>query len=386
MKCADPVASTSMGPKWTNLSYANVATTSPAAHRIASEWADSLARGGAAEFDAEAEKNGMLPLRRATASLLSCEVADVCCGSSATELLGSLAWAVMPAAGQNVVSTRASFPSTVYPWSRVSEDTGAEIRLAPHDDNHYTDPEGIMSLIDENTAVVTVSHVEYANGQRYDLERLAEAAHSVGAMFVVDATQSMGMVPIDAPSSGADVIVASGYKWLRGSYGAAVGFISPRVRGGLNPGLIGFRSHKDIWDMKSDRLTLPDDASRFEFTTLHFGVSQGLAASIDELVSMGTQQVWEHDLTLADAVIEGASSRGMRVASPTNENERSAIVSIFPPEGAECSEVVRRLQEDFGILVTNRSGMIRVSPHIDNSLEQVQLLFDALDEILGQSE
>jgi selenocysteine lyase/cysteine desulfurase len=111
-----------------------------------------------------------------------------------------------------------------------------------------------------------------------------------------------------------------------------------------------------------------------------------LAASIDELVSMGTQQVWEHDLSLADAVIEGASSRGMRVASPTNENERSAIVSIFPPEGAECSEVVRRLQEDFGILVTNRSGMIRVSPHIDNSLEQVQLLFDALDEILGQSE
>tara|TARA_Y100000590_G_scaffold288776_1_gene325141 strand:+ start:185 stop:1315 length:1131 start_codon:yes stop_codon:yes gene_type:complete len=371
-----------MRRKWTNLSYANVATTSPAAHRIATEWADSLARGGAAEFDAEAEKNGMMPLRAAAASLLSCDLEDICCGSSATGILSSVAWAVMPQEGQNVVSTRASFPSTVYPWNRVSQSTGAEIRLAPYDDNYYTDPEGILSLIDENTAIVTLSHVEYANGQRYDLDKMAEAAHSVGAMLVVDATQSMGMAPIDAYACGADVIVASGYKWLRGSYGAAVAFISPRVRKNLNPGLIGFRSHEDIWDMKSDRLTLPEDASRFEFTTLHFGVSQGLAASIEELVSIGIQEVWEHDLRLADAIIEGALSRGLRVASPTNDDERSAIVSIFPPQGADCSAIVTRLQDEYGILVTNRSGMIRVSPHIDNSSDQIEALFDALDEIL----
>ena len=386
MKCADPAAGCGMSVKWTNLSYANVATTSPAAHRIATEWADSLARGGAAEFDAEAEKNGMLPLRSAAASLLSCEIEDVCCGSSATGLLCSIAWAVMPKDRQNVVSTRASFPSTVYPWSRVSEETGAEIRLAQYDENYYTDPDEIISLIDENTAVVTVSHVEYANGQRYDLAVLADAAHAVGAMLVVDATQSMGMVPIDANASGADVIVASGYKWLRGSYGAAVGFISQRVRAKLNPGLIGFRSHKDIWNMKSDRLTLPDDASRFEFTTLHFGVSQGLAASIQELVSIGAEEVWEHDMRLADAIIDAALSRGLRISSPTNERERSAIVSIFPPPGSDCSEIVRRLQDEYGILVTNRSGMVRVSPHIDNSIEQIEFLFEALDEILGRTE
>jgi len=382
LKCVGPVARGGMSRKWTNLSYANVATTSPAAHRIATEWADSLARGGAAEFDAEAEKNGMMPLRAAAASLLSCDLEDICCGSSATGILSSVAWAVMPQEGQNVVSTRASFPSTVYPWNRVSQSTGAEIRLAPYDDNYYTDPEGILSLIDENTAIVTLSHVEYANGQRYDLDKMAEAAHSVGAMLVVDATQSMGMAPIDAYACGADVIVASGYKWLRGSYGAAVAFISPRVRKNLNPGLIGFRSHEDIWDMKSDRLTLPEDASRFEFTTLHFGVSQGLAASIEELVSIGIQEVWEHDLRLADAIIEGALSRGLRVASPTNDDERSAIVSIFPPQGADCSAIVTRLQDEYGILVTNRSGMIRVSPHIDNSSDQIEALFDALDEIL----
>ena len=190
--------------RWTNLSFANVATTSPAAHSIASDWADSLARGGSAEFGGEAEESAMMPLREATSRLLSCEPADVCVGSSATELLCSIAWAVMPAEGSNIISTRASFPSTVYPWSRVAESSGAEIRLAEHDEDLYTDPEGILSLIDERTSVVTLSHVEYSNGQRYDIRRFADAAHSVGALLIVDATQSMGMLPIDAPASGAD--------------------------------------------------------------------------------------------------------------------------------------------------------------------------------------
>ena len=61
-----------MGHEWTNLSYANVATTSAVAHKASRNWEDSLARGGAAEFDADAEKLGMMPLREAAAKLLSC--------------------------------------------------------------------------------------------------------------------------------------------------------------------------------------------------------------------------------------------------------------------------------------------------------------------------
>ena len=373
-----------MQRQWTNLSYANVATTSPVAHRIATEWADSLARGGAAEFDADAEKHGMMPLRKAASKLLSCEASDICCASSATGLMCSVAWASMPSEGENVVSSRAAFPSTVYPWTRVSQSTGVEIRLAPYDEKHYTDPEDILSLIDENTAVVVISHVEYANGQRYDLRRFSEAARSVGAMLMVDATQSMGMVPINGPESGADVIVASGYKWLRGTYGAAVGYLSPRAKK-LIPGMVGFRSHEDIWDMKSDRMDLPEDASRFEFTTLHFGALQGLAMSIEEMLEIGQDEIWAHDMKLADAVIEGAMGMGLEVVSPTDPEQRSAIVSIRTPRGEDSSQIVRRLQDEFGILVTDRSGMIRVSPHIDNDTHQIEMLFQSLRTILDKT-
>ena len=204
-------------------------------------------------------------------------------------MMSSVAWAVMPSESQNIVSSRAAFPSTVYPWSRVALETGAEVRLAPYNENHYTDPRDILGLIDNNTSVVVISHVEYANGQRYNLREFSKVAHSVGAILVVDATQSMGMVPIDAVASGADVIISSGYKWLRGTYGTAVGYLSPDAKK-LVPGIVGFRSHEDIWDMRSDRMNLPEDASRFEFTTLHFGALRGLAASIEEMLEIGIEK------------------------------------------------------------------------------------------------
>ena len=140
--------------RWINLSYANVATTAPAAQRIASEWADALARGGAAEFDGDAEASALLPLRAAGARLLGCSADDVCVGSSVTELLCSIAWACYPAGGTNIVSTAASFPSTVYPWRRVAAASGATLRLAPHDASYRTDPESLLALIDEETSVV----------------------------------------------------------------------------------------------------------------------------------------------------------------------------------------------------------------------------------------
>ena len=368
--------------KWTNLSYANVATTSPKAHEIATEWAESLARGGAAEFDADAEKNGMIPLRTATSKLLQCPISDICVSSSATEILCSLAWAISPKEGKNIVSTKASFPSTVYPWKRVSEEFGAEIRLAQHDENYYTKPEDIFGLIDKNTAVVTISHVEYACGQRYNLNSFAKAAHDVGALFIVDATQSMGMIPINAPDTGADAIVASGYKWLRGTYGAAVGYISPKLQS-LSPGIIGFRSHKDIWNMKAERLEYPEDASRFEFTTIHFGAALGLAASIDEINAIGIQNVWKYDLKLTDSLIEGVSDLGLKIASSTDEQERSSIISIKMPASFDTAEVVKKLQDEYGVLTTNRSGFLRVSPHVDNNNKEIDFFLDALSKILN---
>ena len=78
----------------------------------------------------------------------------------------------------------------------------------------------------------------------------------------------------------------------------------------------------------------------------------------------------------------GANHLGLGVVSPMSAEERSAIVSLRMPEGISSEVVAQRLQDEYSILVTSRSGFLRVSPHIDNSIDQVNSLIFALEDIL----
>ena len=207
---------------------------------------------------------------------MNAEPYEIAGGSSATELLSSLAWSIYPKKGKNIVSTSSAFPSTVYPWSRVAANTGAEIRLA-ESKNGYSATDAIISLIDKNTSVVCISHTEFSNGHTYDLEVLSELTHKKGAIFVVDATQSAGAIPIDVKKNKIDVLVAGSYKWLCGPFGSAFMYIRHNLAKRLSPGLVGFRSHKNMWDLDAARLRYNDNTSKFEFSTLAFGCILGLS-------------------------------------------------------------------------------------------------------------
>ena len=82
-------------------------------------------------------------------------------------------------------------------------------------------------------------------------------------------------------------------------------------------------------------------------------------------------------------LIEGALENGLEIASPTNDDERSAIVSLKIPDGFDTGKVVKQLQDEYGILVTNRSGFLRDSPHIDNTPEQITFFLESLRTILN---
>lgn len=257
------------------LDTANISLTYSGAVDAVADWYRATGRGGSLYFDAEAERTAFVPLRRAAARLLGVSPEDIAAGSSSTELLSSLAWALAPAGDRNVISTQVSFPSTVYPWRRVADQTGCEIRLAPDHDG-LIDEEEIIRLIDERTAVVCLSHAEYATGQLYDLVPVAAAAHAHGALLVVDAMQTAGAVPIDAPALGIDALVCGAYKWLCGPFGAAFLYLTPELQSS-NPGLVGFRSHHPI--TLPQWLCLPDRAESSRAPERDRGIQVGLPIS-----------------------------------------------------------------------------------------------------------
>ena len=363
------------------LNAANVAPMYRGAQEAISTWQLDVAENGSINFDETAEANAFEGLRAAASRLFHVRPEDIAAGSSATELLSSLAWAVAPGPDSNVVSTQVVFPSTLYPWQRVANHTGCQIRLA-RAQNNFVPQDDIIALIDCNTAVVCISHVEYANGQCLDLCRLSEAAHAHDALLVVDASQSAGAIPIDAAGCAIDALVCGAYKWLCGPFGAAVMYLAPHLQTAFEPGLVGFRSHEQMWELQADRIVYPKTAKRFEFSTMAFGCAVGLAHSIDYLVEVGVERIRDYNRHLADLLIRGLQERHIEITSPLRDADRSSIVTARF-QGRDSSTIARKLKEA-QVMVSARQDIIRFSPHFYNQSRDIDRALGAIDGILKE--
>jgi len=364
--------------KMTYLNAASVALMYSQAAEAAIDWQKDLAENGTLNFDEEAEVRIFEDLRFAAAKLIEAKSSDIAVGSSATELLSSLAWATLPTKEEVIVGTEASFPSTIYPWQRVSRYVGCEVRLAKADKLGFIDEGELLDLIDERTAIVTVSHVEYKTGQVYDLEAISKKAHYHGGLLIVDATQSAGQIPINVQKMNADAIVASGYKWLCGPFGSAFLYLAPGLQNRLDPGIVGWRSHKDIWDLRADRLEYPNSAKRFEPSTMAYGSVIGLSKAIDFLTSIGIEKIYSHNLSLVDVLVTELKSRGGSILLKDAVSRHSSILSVdFPTED---SEGIVRLLNNENVIVSFREH-VRISPHIYNNENDIGKLIEVFDKV-----
>ena len=361
------------------LDTANVCLTYEGALKSTTEWFREVAWKGAQTLDEAAEESAFDSLHVAAARLSNARPDDIAIGSSATELLASLAWAVSPGPESNIVGAAVTFPSTIYPWSRVARSTGSEVRLAGAS-NGYVRLDDLIGLIDRNTAVVCISEVEYSTGQRYDVAALAEAAHKHGALLIVDASQSAGAIPIDVIASGVDALVTASYKWLCGPFGVGVMYLAPHLQDKLDPGLSGFRSHRNLWDLDAGRIVLADTASRFEFSTMAYGCAVGLTASIDYLLGIGIPRIFEHNLVLANELIEGLLEHHAEILPPQNASERTSIVSARIP-GADSPAIAEHLKSQ-KIVVSARRDAVRFSPHFYNDSDDVARALDEIGRLL----
>ena len=362
--------------KFVYLNAANVALMYSGAEQIITEWVADVAQNGSNNFDDHAEENVFKDLHRAAAQLINAAPDDIAAGSSATELLCSLAWAVSPGKGENVVSTEIVFPSTVYPWQRVARSTGCEIRLAK-EKNNFIHTDDIIALIDRHTAVVCISHVEYGNGQTYDLNLLSDAAHEQGALLVVDATQSAGSIPIDVQACQVDALISGAYKWLCGPFGAAFMYIAPLLSEKLEPGLVGFRSHKNMWDLDANRIDYPQAAQKFEFSTMAFGCAVGLTKAINFLNEVGVENIFQYNRQLADILVTGLRSRDAVITSPLDDKDRSSIVTAYF-ENIDSKEIIADLKAS-QVFVSSRAGAMRFSPHLYNTVEDIDSAVAEID-------
>jgi cysteine desulfurase / selenocysteine lyase len=348
----------------------------------AHEFELALAQAGTTGMDEDTEVAILDDARAGAAALLGADPDAIAIGTSCTEALCQVAWWLRPGAGQNVVSSAADFPSVTYPWHRIAEDTGCEVRLV----DVLGDPEGfgvakIAEQVDRSTAAVCISHVQYLTGHLLDLRELAEVAHGSGALLIVDATQSAGQVPIDVRATGVDVLIAGSYKWLCSTFGAAICYLSRAVLENFRPPFVGWRSTEQPYALDARWRPLAASARRMEYSTMCYASAIALGRALHYLRSLSLDDIAAHNSALASQMAEGLVSRGARLLSPADPGRRAGTVTArFRGHDGEAvaAELTRR-----GVIVSPRVGSTRFSMHFYNTSEDVQRALKTLDDILA---
>jgi len=303
-------------------------------------------RCGRTGFDGWDESVGRS--RAAVARLLGVAASDVAVGSQASSLVAPVALGLRP--GARVVSVEGEFTSLIFPFLARPD---LDVQLVPL--------AGLLDAVGDGVDLVAVSAVQSSTGEVAPLAELAAAAAAHGARTLVDATQALGWLPLDALRL--DYVVASGYKWLCGPRGTAFLAVRPEAASALRVVAPNWYAGEVVADSYYGApLRLAPDARRFDLSPAwHCFV--GLAPALDVLEAVAIERIHDHDVALAARFRAG---RGL-------EAPASAIVSIAV--GAEAGE---RLAAR-GISASPRAGRLRVSFHLYNTEADVDALLEALE-------
>lgn len=303
--------------------------------------------------------------------LLGVDASSVALTDSATRSWTSFFYSVPLAPGDRVLLSQAEYAANAVAALQRARATGARVEVVPSDDTGCIDLEALDALLDERVRIVSLVHAPTNGGLVNPVREVADAAHAVGALVLLDACQSVGQLPVSVPELDVDAMSATGRKWLRGPRGTGLLYVRPRLIPQLEPAVIDL--HSATWTAP-DTFELAPDATRFELWEADVAARLGLGAAVDYLLGLGVDAVTDAIAYRAEHTREGLERiPGVRVHDLGAQ--RSGIVS-FTVDGREPAAVRAALAEQsMTVTVSHRSStlldmstrnldaVVRASPH-----------------------
>jgi cysteine desulfurase / selenocysteine lyase len=280
-------------------------------------------------------------------------------------------------AGDNVVGATGEYPANVYPWMAL-EPRGVEFRQARPVDGRIT-PEDVLKLVDDRTRVVALSHVEFWNGFRLNLEAIGAECGRRGIVFAVDVMQSAGALRVDVDRMPIDFCAAGAGKWLMGPPGIGFCFCAPALLERVRPVIVGSGSVAAPDRYFEYDLTPAPSARRFEESVVSLLDTAAFGAALELLLEVGTEVIEKRVLDLAARLAEGLASVGCELVEPwpRARAESSGIVSFRKP-GISAAAVLRDLEAAARVIARTHRDFVRLSPHFYNTEEEVDRVLEVM--------
>ncbi len=296
---------------------------------------------------------------------------------SASYALSSAAANLKLQAHQNIIVAQEQFPSNYYPWQRVAEQSGCEIRTVALPDSLNRGQamnDALLNAIDEHTAMVALGHIHWANGVKYDLLSIREKTRQVGALLVIDGTQSVGALPFDASVIQPDLLACAGYKWLLGPYSLGVAYFGPHFDNGV-PIEENWINRKDSYNFQG--LVNYDDqyrplAGRYSMgEQSNFILSPMLRTAIEQLNTWGVDNIQQYARSINSSAMESLQEMGCLVENI--EDRAHHLVGVRLGSRIDGALLQTHLSER-KVFVSQRGDAIRISTHVFNTAEDLEKL------------
>ncbi|HLM57879.1 MAG TPA: aminotransferase class V-fold PLP-dependent enzyme [Pyrinomonadaceae bacterium] len=348
--------------------YLNSAGAGPVSARVAE---------AAAEFYRETQESGD---RRWEAWLMRREEARATVARLINADTDEVAFTTNTSSGMNlivdalegateVVSCSLEFPVTTLPWMH----RGVRVRMVEARGG-VVSTEDILNEAKEPSSVICVSHVQYSNGYRMPIEEIG--AGKGGRAFVVNASQSAGVFPVDVKRMKVDALCATGHKWMLAGYGSGFVYLSRGLLEQTRARAVSWMSVEDPFRMRNDSYTLrADAAARAETGCPHFAGIFALGEAARRHLELGPAAVEARALSLNRLLTESLRAEGWRVLSPLGEDAwRSAETLV---EAEDPLGLVRHLSRR-RVAVTVKPEGFRVATHFFNDETDIARLVEAL--------
>lgn len=359
--------------------YLNAASVGPmpqSAVAVANHW--SALRAEPHRIPFQAQLDAAATARAQFAALVGADATEIALMPNTTYGL-NLAARALPLRPGVILSFDGEFPSCVYPFQALGS-RGVELELIPRV-NGLPDEDTLVQAIERRSDVVAVvvSWTQFATGYVADLERIGRACRARGAFFIVDGIQSCGIRPIDLHALPVDIFASGAQKWQLGPWGTGFVYVRQELVTALEPHDVGWACMKSTTDYT--RLTdyefdFFDDARRFEVVTLAYHDFAVANAATKLLLDAGVANVAAHIEALGSRIVDWATSRGdVRLVTPTEPSRRAGVVSFT---STTLEAMAARLTAAH-VSHTVREGAIRLSPHLYNTIDEIDAVLGYLD-------
>lgn len=368
----------SLFPVTDNFIYFNHAAVSPLSSRVrdAMSWiVNDITDNGSVHFFDWVDTYEKV--RRSAARLVNARSHEVAFMPNTSAALSAVANGIDWRAGDNIITSNVDFPANIYPWMRLAEERGIEMKMATEREGRI-DAEEIISLIDERTRIVSLSWVQFSSGFRADIAAIGKFCRKQDVIFMVDVIQGLGALQLDVVRDSVDAFAADAHKYLLGPEGTALLYISDRILDRIKPTVVGWMSVKDFENHLDYDLTYREGALRFECGSLNTAGIYGIGAAIDLFLEVGTEKIEAHVLSLSDYLAEGLTAKGYEVFGSRQKGETSAIVTCTHKK--HTPKELYRLLHAKNIMTAPRVGRLRISPHFYNTQDEVDILLETLPD------